>query len=514
MFLPALEEAKWDSFWVGLNYELQQQLGEAEVLESRTTCQLRRIRDLRVVTSDAMLDGEPLFNDDEKVVYISPRYHPRALIVLQDYGLNYLTANEIFHLVEKDLNYPNPRLHGPSTEAWHSAVAKLFCAWFDQCFVFASRLRSLPLIPLAPGTWTRADTSTVYFPTTNGYTIPSGLDLDILDPTAAVNPHRHVLFAHLGVSYPRLGDVQSSIVRSCFLNDRKHVDIRRGCHFLYYSHMHESSTIRPLELRIVTNSNYFCSVTENDIYLHSSTNPYSAKVLLAPSDTAPGLAADFTHDLYMVDVPSQPTPAHPTWERWLCSFVGVRERLRLVSPGTSQLSSAFVYILEHRPLSFLGLLAHLQHSEGKQLLSDPVLREKVRGIDARKLCQVTHSILLRDTWLPLQSLKERAEYYIGDFATTPGDNFPFLKIDLSEASGQVDSKWQFLYRDFSVGHKENLDFLLHILDFIWNRRSTNLSVAQTQRVCDLYVAIAAKHAGEVDSANTAAKLKSVNIFFF
>jgi hypothetical protein len=179
----------------------------------------------------------------------------------------------------------------------------------------------------------------------------------------------------------------------------------------------------------------------------------------------------------MIDVPSPPTPKHPTWERWLYDFLGVRERLRLVSPGTKQFSSALVYILEHRPLFFLSLLAHLQHNEGMQLCSDPVLKARVHGMEAQKLCQVTHSTLLRNTWLPLQNLKQRAEKYFGDLVTGPGKDFPFLKLDLSETAGQVDSKWQFLYRHFSVGHEDNLDFLLRLLDFI-QLQGDNILVAQ------------------------------------
>ncbi|KAJ4147327.1 hypothetical protein LMH87_001859 [Akanthomyces muscarius] len=184
LFLPDLEETKWDSFWVGLNSEIRQQLSEAEVLRSRTKRQPRRIRDIRRLPEDEQLDGEPLFTDDEKDMFISPRYQLTTLNILMDYGLTFLNLNEFFDFVEKDLNSPEPRLHGHSTEAWQSAVAKLFCSWLDQKLAIAQRLKSLSLIPLAKRTWTSANTSTVYFPTTKGYTIPHCLDLDILDPDA------------------------------------------------------------------------------------------------------------------------------------------------------------------------------------------------------------------------------------------------------------------------------------------------------------------------------------------
>lgn len=509
LFLPDLEESKWDSFWVGLNSDIRQQLGEAKVLKSRVKGQLRRISDLRHLPANGMFDGEPMFDDNEKDIFTSPKY-VRTKKILMSYGLKSLDLDEFFDLVKKDLNSPKPRLQGNSTELWQSAVAKLFCHWFDTKPGMMQRLGSLSLIPLVKGHWTSANETTAYFPTTDGFDIPHGLDLEIVDPKAVANPDRRTLFTHLGVSTALIRDVQSSIIRA-FAGSMS-VSVRKCHHFLYYTHLHRSSVIRPSQMGIVNDSFRLVSVRTNDIYLHSSTDPYSAKVLLAASGSAPGLAADFTHALYMVDVPSPPSPVHPTWERWLYDFLGVREHLRLVSPRTNEFSGVLNYLLKYRALSVLGLLAHLQHGEASQLCSDKVLREKMRHIEAKNMCGVTYSILLQDTWLPLPTLEKRAEYFLDSFVTEPDKGFPFLRIDLSETAGQVDSKWQFLYRHFSVGHEENLKFLLALLSCICRLQGANLSVAQAQRVYDLYVTIAAKHATEMDSRSTAPKIKYVAFF--
>lgn len=508
LFLPNSDENTWDDFWASLNSEIQQRLAEAEILKSRSLPQLRRIADVRRLPGDFHVNGEPLFNDEEKDIFISPQYPTRAQNILLAYGLNIASANEVLKLVERDMRSQEPRMHnGACPEEWHSAVSLLLGSFIKNSWL-VGRVRSLPLLPLSNKNWTSANESTVYLPAAEGIPIPPQLELNILDKEACQNRHRMDLFHLLGAVEASIGFIQSSIIR---LNAKQPPQlppvIREHLHFLYRTHRHPSAKMSPVEMFIVTKDNSWAAIQRNDIYLWSPTDPYSATALLAETSSDSGIAVKFAHDIYMTEVPSPPSLFYPTWERWLYEFVGIRERVRLVSRLGNDLSDALLFVLQHRRESFFGLLEHVWSHGSAELHWNRAWIQKLREIESSGLCQVKYNVTLQNTWLPHKALKNKLEQYICD--DDGGYGFPFLDIVSSHATGQLDPKWGFLSANFGVGSEDSLSFYLQILKSVERIEDAfgELSLGQYQRVYDLYVVIAMKHAVETDSVSATKMLK-------
>ncbi|KAM5345808.1 hypothetical protein ACJ41O_011669 [Fusarium nematophilum] len=189
----------------------------------------------------------------------------------------------------------------------------------------------------------------------------------------------------------------------------------------------------------------------------------------------------------MDNAPATPSHFHPTWEKWLCDVIGIRERLRLLSRTADALSDTFLYVLQHRPDKFLGLFEHLWLHEKSNLLEKPTLRSEIQDLSANHLCRVNFPLKLRETWLPFERLQDLVQRYMEH-----PEQFPFLIVEQSDMAQFFGTRWDFLSKYFSVGKDDGLDFLLGILDCIQRSCPEPSSVQQTQKVFDLYVAIYAK----------------------
>lgn len=471
------------------------------MLKSRSSKQLRLIYDVRILRPEAQLDGEPLFNDETEDPYLSPHYTWQTRGILVNYGLRVQRADELIDLLAMDIRSPSSRMYGDSSEAWHSAVAALFSSWLDKNLTETSRLRSIALLPLRGGGWVNARHLPVYFPSTRGIDIPEQLNLVVLDPVAVANAERRGLFERLGASEAEISTVRQSTLRT--FNESSSItmnNIKAYLHYLYLTHQPGSTRTEYSRVWTVSESEKIYRALQTDVYLSSATGPYASKFLLSASPSTPGLPAEFTHPMYMTQVPKTPTMDHPTWERWLYDCIGIREHLRLISRDGKSLSDAFMYVLKHRPSFFMGLFEHLWAYEGDRLKDDPELRQQIRDISAKDLCKVDYELCLKETWLPLPNLVDAVTRYMEDSAS-----FPFLKVDEAETD-QLSPRWQFLRNHFSVGYKESLSFLLTILQRI-KRAFPEPSISQIERIYRLYVAIASKAAVQQDSDSTTKSLK-------
>ncbi|KAG7407400.1 hypothetical protein Forpe1208_v013480 [Fusarium oxysporum f. sp. rapae] len=112
---------------------------------------------------------------------------------------------------------------------------------------------------------------------------------------------------------------------------------------------------------------------------------------------------------------------------------------------------------------------------------------EIQGLPAQNLCIVDRSLNLQDTWVPLKELKDCVKQYM-----EYPDEFPFLKLEKEEHMDlAIGTKWSFLTKHFSVKWKNDMDFLLEILESI--KHSCNrLSPWQTGKVIELYTAIRAR----------------------
>lgn len=452
--------------------------------------ELRLITDVFLLPHDAMYgEGEPVFDDPVKDPFLSPKYSLRVKRTLESYGLQYFTTRDFLALLEADLRSSNSRMHGTKmTDGWHSAVADLLCSWFDREYSQADRLKLLPLIPLRDGEWTSAALNPVYFPNTERFNIPENLDIRVLQSTATSNISRKKLFGYLGVSNADDVTVRASILRA--YTSKKVIYLKDNLayfRYLYLTHTHGLSTKTELEKIVVVDGqrNRF-RPHETDVYLPGRTHIFSPESLLAPTEAAPGLSVAFIHSSYMSNIPKKPSQAHLSWEMWLFNFVGIREQLRLVNHNREALSEAAMYVHEHRPERFLGLLRYLWRDMRPEVKGNQILRRVIKALSAKDLCRVNHAISLGDTWLPLENLRGKVSLYM-EFPK----HFPFLKIDSTGPADEFSVQWSFLTNCFGVKKEENFFFYMEMLYYIQKSHADaeTVSVLQSQKIFDLYAAI-------------------------
>ncbi|KAF5624990.1 ATPase-like ATP-binding domain protein [Fusarium sp. NRRL 52700] len=508
LFLPSSSDTSSDAFWSGLNHEIQSLMKKTPVLKSRNRIDLRLIDDVVILTTDAKdVEGHPLFDDPTKDLYLSPSYSQIARDILRGYGLRIMSSQTFLNLLETDLRSPNSRFHGKSTtDEWHSAVARFLSDPFKSSTFTQKRLKSLSLLPLRAGVWTSITSGPVYFPKTGDINIPNYLDLKVITVHASSNSDRRTLFQHLGVCQATYEDVRASIFRSfnaqtLFLPSPFEV-VNEYLSFLYLTHQaRKHGPEEYTEVKIVTVAWKRKSPHETDVYLPGTQHAYSPASLLAAKEATPGLPVNFLHPKYMENAPDRPSLFHPSWETWLCNSVGVRERLRLMSRDKRALSDVFLYVFEHHPEKFLGLFEHLWLQEKSSLVTNRALRSKIEDLPAKKLCGVDYSLELKETWIPLKNLRHLVDRYM-----EYPKQFPFLKLEESDLTEQIGSKWHFLSDYFSVSKDDSMDFLLQILRCIQQSCPERPSDSQTQKVFDLYIAIYARLTVASDGPETRLKI--------
>lgn len=467
---------------------------ESPTLKSRRRTDLRLITDILILTKDATYGKEePIFDDPVKDPFLSPKYSGPVKKVLEGYGLQYLSAPFFLSMLKTDLSSSNSRMHGTEmTEDWHTAVANIFCSWFERQSSWALELKKLPLIPLRDGEWTSTMSKSVYFSRTKGIAIPERLDIRVIQSTATSNIARRRLYEHLGVSEADIPTVRALILRAyvptlgLFGSSLSH--LKPYLHYLYLTHQPGTSATRELaKVMVAVDKGHAFRPHETDIYLRRKTHPFSPEILLAPNGAAPGFSVTFIDTIHMEDIPGKPAPDHPSWERWLLDFVGIREQLRLVNHNGESLSDAVMYVHQHRSERFLGLLKHLWRDASPEVRENQILRRTIKTLSAKNLCEVSYAISLGDTWLPFENLRDRVSLYL----ELP-QHFPFLKLDSTGPADQFSVEWRFLAECFNVKKDENLDFYMDMLRYIQRSHPKAASVRQGQKIFDLYDAIYAK----------------------
>ncbi|QGI77141.1 unnamed protein product [Fusarium fujikuroi] len=485
MFLPSSSDTSSDAFWSGLIHEIQSLMKNTPVLKSRNRIDLRLVADVVILTNDAQdAEGHPLFDDPTKDLYLSPSYSQGAKDILRGYGLGLLNIQTFLNLLETDLRSLYSRFHGKNTtDEWHSAVARLLTKTLKNSSSIQQRLKSLPLLPLRSGEWTSTASGPVYFPKAGDINIPDSLDLNVITVYASSNSERSTLFQHLGVCQATYEDVRASILRSFASKKGLSFEIlNEYLSFLYLTH--QTGKHGPEEYtkaEIVNVAWKRANPQEKDVYLPGTHHAYSPSSLLAAKDLPTGLSVDFLHSRHMESTPEKPSLFHPSWETWLCNSIG------------------------HRPEKFLGLFEHLWLHEKSSLVANRALRSKIEDLPANNLCGVDYPLKLKETWLPLENLRHLVDRYMEH-----PNHFPFLKLEESDATDLIGSKWHFLSDYFSVSKDDSMDFLFQILHYIQQSCPKRPSDSQTKKVFDLYNAIYARLT--VTSNGPIAKLKIMQFF--
>lgn len=458
------------------------------------TVKSRHREDLRVITDVFYLEKEatygesgPILDDPAKDLFISSNYSGFPMMALFNYGLQSFPENHFLALLETNLRDSNSKIHGMS-EDWHSALANYLCSWFDQGLSEAGHLKNLPMIPLRDGKWTSATLGPVYLSMTEGVIIPENLDIRVIKSTATSDTARRRLYDHLGVSEADVLTVRASVLRACtFLLGLSLPNSKAYLHYLYLTHRPGISGITELEqIAVMDDRGNGHRPHQTDTYLPGRTHSFSPESLLAPNGPVPGFFIPFIDTAYMENSPVKPAQGHPSWEKWLIDFVGIQERLRLVDHTEESLSETVLYVHEHLPEQFLGLLKYLWRSVSSSVRTNQILRRNIKALSAKNLCGVSYDISLGDTWLPFKNLCDHVSLYM-----ETSKDFPFLKIDSTGPADKFSLEWSFLAEFFEVRKEDNLAFYMDVLRYIRKSHpyADGISVSQGQKIYDIYSAI-------------------------
>lgn len=489
LFLPSTKHSSsW--FWAGLNRRILEHVGKTPTVKSRRWTDLRLIHHVLFLTDDWRYgDGLPLLDDEASDPFLSPRYPQKSVDILFEYGLKRLGSDLQLALLEKDVGSFNSIMQATGTdEEWHTAMASCLSSIAAKDMPAARRMKSLPLLPLSTGLWASTISGPVYLPRAGGFNIPSHVSLRVIKPKALWNEARKVLFERLGVSEALVIIVRASIYEAFRITrpGQYHSDYNYYCRYLYFTHNSQPHS-ELCQIMVVCSAGKRVDPHVTDVYFSKADDPYGAKALLAPNDTAPGMPVSFLHDVFLATPLPRPSQDHPSWKGWLRRSVGIRQQLRLTTKDGKALSDAFLYVFQHRKDKFVGLLGHLWLSEGSKMRENKNLCRSVEDLDAQELCGVDYQLRLRDTWLPKPHLLSAVRRYMEH-----PEHFPFLKLDGAEVTGPSAMKCDFLRVYLSVGGQDDIDFSLEILRCIVKYCPAPLSVSQSQRVLDLYVVIDAK----------------------
>ncbi|KAL7908107.1 hypothetical protein GGI35DRAFT_469887 [Trichoderma velutinum] len=484
-FLPDKSQ-RYDPFWSQLVTLLDEKLKETAVLKPRGQDSLRLISSLRF-TVDSQLDrhGKPLFRDNNPKMYLSKEYAKDDIMILRRYGLTEYTAAEILRAISRDLKRDDSRMKSEDMDAdWHMRSANYLTEiWNMPNNVLRSKLRSLPLLPLEDETWIAAEDEEVYFPETNGLELPPELHLNIIASEAAQNVHRRQLFRHLGVKEAEVHFLRQVILAENFKIKSTKSAVKQ-LKYLFLTDKYKQRSENGRNIRIADNNGVMRRSEFTDIYMPDD-NPYGPSKLLEKfKDTA-----SFLHHYYL-DETFQEDDADLgiSWKNWLCSYVGVRRHLRIISKDNKEeLSKECLYVADHLPDRFLGYLRYSWDQESKDIESSSELITKLQYIHVN--CYGGKRRSLTETRLPLQKLK-----YQWDRFSRGSEFFPFLQLDNHKDTHETYVKdWGFLVSCLGVQAEDDLSFYLDVLFWIINSLEEDDDIYDSSRIFELYGVIYGKY---------------------
>ncbi|KAF9767545.1 hypothetical protein IL306_015274 [Fusarium sp. DS 682] len=461
LFLPS-QETGHDSFWSGLDAKIMSLIRNNPILRSRNRTDLRCINDVLIASNGMKGDGGKLLLDDPiQDPFISAKYLPKAIDQLKLYGLQVAPVSLFVTLLQKDLNQPGSKMRADTTgDDWHSPVARMCSNICENGWNGTRLLKSLEILPLRRMEWTSSTSGPIYFPMTGDIEIPKGLDLKVIRALATTNPDRRNLFRNLGVTEATAEEVRSAIFAS--FTHQSNIYILDCLCYLFLTHSNFTHKRADYKSSIVfTEDLHLYRTHDSVVYLPGKDHPFSPGSLLEGADVPPDFPVRFVRSGYLLVPQDYPRISLSPWKRWLCDYVGLHERLRILSPNGAELSQPFQYVFNHRPDKFIGLFEYLWLLDGKELLKHPSIVSQIKQLSAKELCKVEFSPKIQETWLPFPQLKDSVRRYMEN-----PEQFPFLILDNDRATEPIGTKWDFLSKHFGVGKDDDLEFLLEMLHCI------------------------------------------------
>jgi hypothetical protein len=453
--------------------------------------------------------GQPLFDDLDPEVYLSPNYawseHGNDLKAL---GVTNISYPNLLARLDPYLRGPRPRLLEPTFDNdWHTRAAGLLLrAMRSHPYVPAitGRIRQMPLIPLSDGSLSANERADIYFPDdTKGNAIPTDLSLRIVGREALLNEARQSLFRFLDVSHCDTGFVINQI--SARYNRRHGITLENSVSHLRYLYwtlargmslddrifLMDQQEI-PIYRKFVT---FGQEIVVDDLYFETPGQYGTTQLAREIQSAATRLDADdfemhFIHESYIAAVPSDVRNNGQSWERWLEDTASVR-RIPMFKQSTTsnRLSNLFRYIIEFQSEKLIGLLKTYWESYEREIT--PEIVEAIENAEVP--CQGTDRLFpLKSTHFPSAELTEICS------RATVSDYFGlFLAIPPAWTTATAVG-WEFL-EGFGVGRQPDLRFFKDVFYAL----TEELTPSQAQRgFFNVYEELSARFHGHASDGIT------------
>lgn len=462
-------------FWRQLREMIIDRLGRCRILLSRSG-NLHCPGDLKRL-SERHCDqhGQPLFDDLNPEMYLSPHYPWRDEYRdnLVSLGVKNISYRNLLLRLDPYLLGPRPRILGPALDHdWHTRVATLLMRAMNSSSVaIRSRIKQMRLIPLSDGSLSSTDTAQINFPDdTEGNAIPTDLGMRIVDRVALLNQARQSLFENLGVNHCDPKFVISHIRgkynrphRVLLDNSISHLRylyraLARGEELdakIFLMDHHET----PIYCKFVT---FGQEIVVDDIYFETpgeyGTKELAQKLMSGRREQGvPRFEMHFIHQSYLDAVSSDVRYNGKSWEEWLKDIAAVRHVPKFKKSARSNcLSRLFRHVIESQPELLIGLLKTYWSIYETEIT--PEIVEEITNVEVP--CQGASGLVsLKDTYFPSAELRELCS------RMTIADHFKlFLDIPTVGTAG-TSTGWEFL-DNFNVGMQPDLDFFRDAIEVV------------------------------------------------
>ncbi|KAF5532469.1 hypothetical protein FMEXI_12426 [Fusarium mexicanum] len=307
LFLPS-QDGGHDSFWSGLDAKILSLVQDNPILRSRNRSDLRLVREV-MIASNGMVDDEGILLLDDPVEdpFISAKYPYKVTNHLKPYGLRVASVGLFVLLLKRDLSQHDSKMRANTTaDDWHSSVARLCSKICNNGWNGTTLLKSLEVLPLRNSDWTAPTSGPVFFPMTGDIEIPEDLGLKVLSKSATTNPDRRDFFRHLGAAEATFEEVRSMIFSS-----------------------------------FVQGSELYLKCSEHTIYMPDDQHPFSPASLLKDTRVPTDFDVHFLWLGYFTIAHEDQKKKTIVFRKWLCDFIGIQERLTILSPNKKELSQPF-----------------------------------------------------------------------------------------------------------------------------------------------------------------------------
>ncbi|UPK97203.1 hypothetical protein LCI18_008138 [Fusarium solani-melongenae] len=472
-FLPDSTNKAYSDFWSVLVTKIEATVRETPLIRpdsggpSRTITSLYNLRPMF-----ADKENNLLLRDLDPELSISRHYENSSLAILKTLGLRDLSWWKFIEMVDQDLQSSDSWIKSRISEDYRQTnVADLLIQSYKAMKGnwVGSMIEKLPIIPLEDDRWLAATTEEkIFFPDTAGLTVPGDLEFNLIESSVATHPKWRELFGLLGVESLSVGTVRERIFQrhiSYWKDPGESIKFyAQQLKFLYSTHDPRSHT-KDIYWMVVLLNDSMAQIwrTTRDIYLPDN-DPLGPRELLKPTlcddnstEGAPGFEVDFIHKSYLEDVPKPPRQASLTWRDWLVEVIGVRRLLRLVNNSfvPTDLSDACYYVAKHRPEKFFAFLHHHWLREGRLVIQNLGVEQKLREITV--LCQGKQMLKLQDTCIPFPDLLSESTRFLAAKV-----DFPFLQLE-EPIQGYHWKTLHSLMFYLGIKGKTRLDFYLKIL---------------------------------------------------